>query len=245
MWEKKERQKEAETGDSKLKYFLGSWRIHSCSSFPGSDYVCLTIFAFFLKPPCYDSAACKERILIILKRKQKCLLSSINSNNSGIKLYVDCQSQSQLLKPVSHFWRVQSRGSMESATPAPGHFGGSIPTLRFPPEAGDCWPRGRNHRITHTLPSSFIADHECTTPQNTRAWRGLGNLLIQPPLLIGKKMEVLRDEEASTMLHDKLVAKPGPEPSYIRLLPVSCQLKWASVLGRSQGKKNSAVGKGW
>lgn len=148
---KKEKQKEAETGDSKLKYFLDSWRIHSCSSFPGSDYVCLTIFAFFLKPPCYDSAACKERTLIILKRKQKCLLSSINSNNSGIKLYVDCQSQSQLLKPVSHFWRVQSRGSMESATPAPGHSGGSIPTLGFPPEAGDCWPRGRNHpHYTHS-----------------------------------------------------------------------------------------------
>lgn len=77
------------------------------------------------------------------------------------------------------------------------------------------------------------------------SWKELRNHLVQPLHLIDKKTEVQRDEEAYSTLHDKLAAEPGPEPSNISLFPVFCQLKWASVLGYSQGKKTSAMGKWW
>lgn len=79
-------------------------------------------------------------------------------------------------------------------------------------------------------------DHKCTH-HTTGAGRGLRNYPLHLPHLIDRNTEVLRDEEAYSTLHDKFVAKPGPEPSNTRLFPVSYQLNWASVLGYSQGKK--------
>lgn len=107
---------------------------------------------------------------------------------------------------------------MESPSSALDHFSCSTLPFGFLLKAGVGRLPWGSPLITQARPSSITPDHKCT-PCRTVAGRGLTNELVQAPHLIDKKTEFLRDEEAYLTLHDKSVAKPGPEPSNIRLFP--------------------------
>lgn len=58
--------------------------------------------------------------------------------------------------------------------------------------------------------SLLSSGHRCTHYRALEGEGGPGSHLVQPPHSTDKKTKILRDEAVYSRLHDKLVAKPGP-----------------------------------